>query len=330
MARKQYDLSRGSELFGKTLRQFGAKSLGGGRFHAFGGFASGGDIASFIASEGYNISAGRYQATHTVEGRREFVGTDVANAVMQLLQDDTPFDEWKHIPKKGGKIFQFEFPVGFFGELSKWRRAERRFGIFMRTRTAISNVASSYFRRYMQQQIPQIKAVIAAVIQDRVYDQDVELIRYKKRGKPSDFRDNSKSKRSYNLLKAFTEGVVVSPTGVSFGVNESLAPYWLWVEKGHRVILPMENAQGETIMVETGTFVKGRPFVNEIDVAVQEYLNYMMEDFAENVAARIPSAIAHWIVEDGDSREVEGMTKAVKYYPKMGYGAEFDKYVGIA
>lgn len=343
MARKQYDLSKGSATYGSLLEQYGVRSLGGRKYQLHGQFASAEQIVSVMAG---SYSGGLQTFQSPLTGKT--LPIDPVMRIMELLEDSVPREEWDEKGYRGGgRIdippiawveFDFAFPAGFFGELSKAKGAVRRFGIVMRERTVISNVLSDEIEEWGKRQIPEIKAIIAGVIEERVYNKEVELIRYFKRGKPHEpspnqFRGLDEGGRTGNLLRAFTEGVKATSFGISFGVDESFAPYWLWVEKGHRVIMPTPIGDGTYVMMETGTFVKGRPFVEEIEVKVQEYLNRLLGNFTVQVAARATDAIAQWVAngEGGKGRlfEYELGAKTVKYFPRMGYGDEFAKYVGL-
>lgn len=342
MAREdRYDLNKAS-----LLRMFGIQAMGGRSFKFNGQFASAEQIADIVAESAWNPAAGRFQATHTVGGKRPFVAESVVLQVLDLLEKGVPYERWKVDYKRRerkrpatrgrGQFISIELFDDFWGALATVQSPEERFGVFMRQRALISNVVSDAFKEYFAGLVPLLREVVKGIVKEQIYDTEADVIKYFQGGKPrmsaSESRELSdhpwpEYKPSFALLNAYLDGIQWDGNTITVGVNTAAAPYWLWVERGHRVFFPQKKGEDVFIM-ESGTFVVGRPVLALIQQAVDNFMVAAAQEFTNSVASEIPGAIAEWVVQDSRTQR-DAYVPLVKNAPSYGYGRRFEKYVGL-
>jgi hypothetical protein len=132
--------------------------------------------------------------------------------------------------------------------------------------------------------------------------------------------------QTQDLMNSVLDAIQLDGFTIAFHV-ENLVPYWLWVDKGHRVIYPDPNT-GE--LVEPGTFVMARPFQERIQSEVEQLMETLMFSM-RGVGTQLVQSIKQWVLTGSITAAAvaSGNMYPVKYPPPMGYGAKFNKWVGI-
>jgi hypothetical protein len=88
------------------------------------------------------------------------------------------------------------------------------------------------------------------------------------------------------LMRAVTNGIRATTYGVFIGVNEAEfrggEVYWMFVEQGHSVVIPLPTKHG-TKMIRTGTHVAGKFFMQELVRRVQEEVAPKIEGMLQEI-----------------------------------------------
>lgn len=321
MAKKKYDLTAVS-----ILQQFGASPTASKNLYrdiATGRFIGAQGLSERIANQGWNPSAARWQATHAVGGRRPFMKGDLVMKVISYLEQKQPVDDWDLVGDSldGGKFtkFQLNIPSGFAGELSHAASTYDRFFLIMRSTTVLSKICNLELENYVESSLDELRQTITSILKSRVYNKQVMVRRLTDDGYTRS-KVRPRQYRTYNLLRAFTTGISIDSAksssgelGVSYGINEAMAPYWLWVEKGHEVA----NKYGRT-----GTFVEGRPFVKEVFYAVEKFFDAKLREFYNDDMIKLTKSLGSWVV----GKDVDLSEKFIKNWPSGGYDNFLSKW----
>jgi len=147
--------------------------------------------------------------------------------------------------------------------------------------------------------ISQIRIEAANIVNERVYGTRADVLRYKESATHYEFTmsDAEAVGRTQNLYEAVQAGIKLEGNSISVGIDEELAPYWKFVERGHRVVLPGG--------VETHSFVLPRPFFAEI----KEMANSMLEQWWAGLALDI--TLGERIVWNYVAHGPHGMAKTI-------------------
>ena len=96
---------------------------------------------------------------------------------------------------------------------------------------------------------------------------------------------------SFLLRDAVLRGIIIQPDGIVVSVISEIAPYWQYVHEGHRVVMPLPDGS----VVETGGFVHGRPFMDEIVRRLQTEGKQKIETAIRNHVKNIGETILSFI-----------------------------------
>lgn len=114
--------------------------------------------------------------------------------------------------------------------------------------------------------ISSIRDEAAAIVQRRVYETPAETMRFTGGNLDYSFTvyKGKNDKREYFLMEAVQSGIKLIGNSIEIGIDENIAPYWRFVDRGHRVVLPGG--------VEVNSFVQPRPFLEEIKLMAASML----------------------------------------------------------
>lgn len=134
-------------------------------------------------------------------------------------------------------------------------------------------------KTWMLQLVGEMQQLAMEIVDKQIYETKPRLRRYKPKKIYKTFNERNgnvnffNKPRTFNLRRAVVQGIRYENGTLIIGINDSLAPYWVYVEHGHKVVIPRYNRRTRTVVPwEPGTFVEGRPFMNRIRQAIQHFI----------------------------------------------------------
>ncbi|MFA5714214.1 MAG: hypothetical protein WC998_00555 [Candidatus Paceibacterota bacterium] len=273
-----------------VLKNFGVGVTQTGKLHWLAGsgrsgFAAKQDVIDFIsgttlggATGGFDGLVMRFRATHGPSKGRFLKTAEVMSAIYAL---------------EGIPILKVDVavPVQVSETLNYVEETIEKAEFLMQHVQELANIAEAEFNRMLPSILEEINDIAQRVISERVYMKEPEITRYISRENikstiNSAFFDRS---RTYNLMQSVVAHLV-GANKIVVDIDESMCPYWLWVEKGHRVVMPFG--------VEVGTFVGERPFINEVRMEIQKYLSTVVSNNMEMVTVDLLERALSWMVSD--------------------------------
>lgn len=281
------------------------------------------------------------------KGRVQFVNFSKASQIVQMRMSQSgytssltgQFIKRSEVQSLLDHLNSSSTPSGFWGRENKYKPSNKekgqritfqvhgdlegmipRLNVLIEESYIVGKFLEGEVNLLLNAHVPKLQEVIAQRIRRNVYKTPVTLIYYLIRGKPREQHEYQPGvyARTFNLLRAFTEGITVNGTQLNVGINEQLAPYWMWVEKGHRVYFGDE---------EVGTFVQGRPFKDDVRRDVQEYIQGVLVPDINTLLGNAASQLTSWVA-NGKPMQLD--PKLVKHIPAFGYGKEFQQWTGQA
>lgn len=281
-----------------------------------------------VSGRVYERATGRFASFETVSegleslnltGRQAVLATTIKNKIRpKRLQPK--FAK----PTRG--MFTINYTKDFAGKLSDANAAAQSFDLIQKNRVFITNLLMADLVKLLPLLQEVIRARAQQIVQSVVYDSEVEVIYYTQSGKPRDSHWSDYEPTGH-LMMAVVHGIRVEGLTLTVQIDDDLAPYWLWVERGHRVILPGGD--------EPGIFVVGRPFVDKIYREINRFL-------ATEIGPLIHQHYKGVIREIGQAAlQSRGIgSKFVENFPSRGYGnvegklggtlpSAFNRFVGL-
>lgn len=204
-------------------------------------------------------------------------------------------------------MFTLEIPQEIIGQIGDLGRVTARMEAVVAQTHVISGIMQGYVGQLVTRHIPTMRFIIEDVIRKNVYDTPAQITRYKG-GEGKSTVTGQDYIRTYNLLYAFMSGFQHWTGGVKFVFNESLAPYWLWVEEGHRVVLPDGR--------EPGIWIHERNFVEEYKEALNKYIDNVIIPQIYSYMSAVRDIIGTWTLWGEKYKQMAG-GEYVKNYPGM-------------
>lgn len=286
-----------------------------------------------------NIETGRYmsvsQAIEKLQGT--FAGTssaEMANEIIKALRVGT--NPHTVITQKdfayAGRLLSITCDVGIEDLTRHTGKVIQRMQMVTNSKMFIQEKLGSLSKRQIMPYLRDVfRSIAREIMEQMIYnDNPVPVIYYdvEKGGRTSQDHIFPDYDRTERLLDAVLEGITVNGLMVDFQVREDIAPYWYWVDRGHRVFLP----DGKGGSREVGTWVVGRPFREAIVNAFNQVMRALVLGQTRGQFAGVVERLGQWVmVGDGNegTRAIAPGSFAVKHYPKGGYGTAFFKRVGV-
>jgi hypothetical protein len=261
--------------------------------------------------------AGLISALKTYTGQKTFADiapseypispSEVANRVISGLHISGTA-----IPLVAGRstgVFTLEIPQGISGTIGEIGTIVGRMEAVIKQQTFVTGVMNSYVGVLVGRHIPTMRTIIQQVIEKNVYSTPARITRYGANAKQGEGHTSmDKYIRTYNMLYAFMSGFQHYASGVKFELNSDLAPYWLYVEEGHQVILPDGT--------EPGIFVNPRHFVDEYKDKLNMYIDSVVIPQISTYMNAVRDMLGAWTLWGNSYTQFAG-NYSVKNYPSM-------------
>lgn len=268
----------------------------------------------------YERATGRFASFETVQGSLQSLSLDSVPAkalVTRITNKLEPKRLKVKNPERVRGMFDIIYTQDYAGNLSDAYGEAEAFSLVQRNRTFITGLLAEELQRLLPMIRDALRAYAQSIMQDTVYDSEVEVIYYNQPGKPRE-SNWPEYERTGNLMMAVVHGIEVVGTSIQFHIDDNLAPYWLWVERGHRVILPGGD--------EPGIFVVGRPFIDQIYEAINNYLMYELAPLVKSYFASIVQEVGRSVLTHHHTLG----PRNIEYFPSRGYGNTQGKFGGGA
>lgn len=202
-----------------------------------------------------------------------------------------------------------------------------RMEVVIQRQTFVSGIMQSAVPLLVTRHVPAMRQIVEGVIRSNVYNTPAQITRYGtfEAGLPTETGEDYN--RTYNLLYMFMSGFRHYVRGVKFEIDNSLAPYWLWVEKGHRVVLPDGT--------EPGTFVGERPFVDQYKDRLNAYIDNVIMPEITRYMSVMRDVIGVWTLYGEEYKKYLGAVSVSKFphHFQISEGdyrsPEFYRFVGV-
>lgn len=226
-------------------------------------------------------------------------------------------------PKNVKGMFSVSIPTGYDATIYRWSGRAKAAQMLVQNRAFATGLLYADLLKLEVIIKHEIQRRAVEIVNSMVYDAEVETVKYAQPGKPKE-SNWPKYDRTFNLRKAVEKGVIGIGHNISFQIDESLAPYWIWVDRGHRVV---------TKSGETGVFVVGRPFTDEISAMIREFVETEIIPLIQAYSQSIVHEIASEMIGLPEHERIAMNPLRVKNIPARGYGArpgfkQFYRYVG--
>lgn len=253
---------------------------------------------------------------------------ELAAEIITQLEAKTPATKLKITKpfEDNGKMFTMRVSAPAVISMQNSRDAAKRMEVISRSRSFVMTEVRSDMSRILPHLQSTLRMMIENIMDEMVYDaEDVEVIYYDPEmgGRLGTGYEGRTKRQSGNLKRAAIEGLRLTGTEISWEIDDNIAPYWLWVDQGHRVFLP----DGEGGTREIGVWVRGRKFVHKIEMAlkqVSDSLTAVMNHKYKGVV----TAIGQWVLHG--KHMLDKTNYMVVHYPDEfdGYTKAFYQHVG--
>jgi len=264
--------------------------------------------AQYIKGQGFRGASGRFLTHANVE------------ALLSALESRVPLKDWGY----SGTFFKITIPAAITGPLERLKLLNANSSLIINA----MNLDIAPLLRGMQ---AELKNIAITSVTKNVYIVKPEIIHY---GAYVDWDEGSPTQhfltteRTDALRLMVAQGVRIDIEGARAELivdfDERLAPYWIWVEKGHRVVMPGGY--------EPGTIVGPRPFVEQLFQDLYNYVSIRMEETITRYGATVVQAVGDWLLGYGyralskrsirtqPSTEARGIFAANKMTPELNIG----------
>lgn len=297
------ELSGFAGEFGFEVRQGAAGQL---RLYKGGQLYSRASAARHIRSQGvgksYRGSSGRFLKFANVE------------AILAALESRVPLKDWGYT----GTFLKVVIPAQFTGTLERMK-------LFSQNASLIVNAMNVDIEGLLQKLQYDIQDVAYTSVTRHVYNVKPEIIRYQSAEtvQPNSkfFAKNRTDELRLSAMTAVRFDIAGAKAELVVDLTD-LAPHWIWVEKGHRVVFPGG--------VETGTIVGPRPFVEQLMRDVYAYVSTRMVTVIEEYGALVTQRISDWVAGTGfrnvtpERIKTTPSKEALTEYRALGMSAAFE------
>lgn len=201
-------------------------------------------------------------------------GKFVSNAIAQEILGWPKFEGLTELDfkrKTGAKGFLIDGEIVVFGA-DKFVALLNRKAFAQEKLKSIKPVVDKAIAQLLNTLKEQLVAEAVSIVDTMVYNTPAEVIRGTLKYITAEQEFGLKEWQRGWLREAVRGGIVIDGNSIVIGIDEKLAPYWFFVEHGHRVVLPGG--------IVTNSFVLGRPFFRAIKMSAEEMLNSAIQSIA--------------------------------------------------
>lgn len=232
----------------------------------------------------------------------------------------------KHVNYKG-VIFNLSVPVSTAKGMLMAAQSASRIELVTKQRAFIANEIHVDKDRLLPHLQSVLQTLVGQIMDETIYDQDeVDVIYYDVDvgGRLDREKKFPKYNRTGALRDAAVEGVRIEGDTIHWSIDESFAPYWLWVDQGHRVFIP--DGQGGT--TEIGQWIVGRKFTSKIERAIAQIADNLTGVLRQRYKGVINS-LGAWALHG--TQYMSASNYEVANYPDEfgGYTKAFYQWVGV-
>lgn len=170
-----------------------------------------------------------------------------------------------------------------------------------RNDTKLTGAINAQVQQFMKTEaLPALRAAVAAKIDELIYNTPAKVIRKNARGAWRQVFPKWRKVRTGNLKFAVMRGITYINGELEIGIDASIAPYYVWVEKGHRVVVPQSikvtGGGYRRVLRDTGTRVMGRSFMREVMLEAKRVFDADILPVLIMFAKDMWSSVGEWTV----------------------------------